>query len=786
MQKNSHNIQLIQSALFCLFMVMILVFISCNNTKYLPKGEKLYIGANVHVIPQPKTMKNKERKNLEHELVALTRPRPNTKLFGIWRDKLWFYNIAGKPKGKGLRNFIRTKLGEPPVLFSQVDTKHNEEILRNHLENKGYFMPEVFSKNVVDKKGKVTVEYTAKVDRPYKFKHIIFPEKDSSINKLIYATKDESFLHPGMQYDLERLKEERDRINTAMKEQGLFYFTADDIVFRADSTAGDHEVDIYVRIKRKTPYKATRVYTLNNFYVYSNHSLFQDSFKRKPDTVNVLGYYYIGNPKTYRPEVIVSSIFMQKGAVYNFEDYDVTLNRLMRLGIYKFVNIKFKDLDTSSQKGKLDTYIYLTPLPRKSLRVDLRMVSRSDNFAGPLINLSFKNRNVFRGAELLTFNLNGSIEAAITGAEKGRSYATVGGDVTLDIPRFITPLIKVNPPTRYVPNTELKLGFQKLSELGYYNLNTYNFSAGYRWHQNARVEHLYNPFVINYLKLGNTSSRFDSILKKNISLKRSFETQFVLGSYYSYTYNTQAEMDRKTDIFFNGVFDESGNIIGLAQSAFSHYRSSPDHPYRVLGEPYAQYVLVMGDIRHYINFKRSREKRFVSRLFAGVGIPYGNSATLPYIKEFFTGGNNSVRAYPSRLLGPGSYELPTDRARSFFVDQVGDIKLEGNLEYRFPIYSVFKGAIFTDAGNIWLLREDTARPGGKFNINTFYKEIAVGSGFGIRIDASYFVLRFDLAFPLRKAYPVNGNYWVLSAIKPGDPVWRKNNLVLNIGIGYPF
>jgi outer membrane protein insertion porin family len=145
-----------------------------------------------------------------------------------------------------------------------------------------------------------------------------------------------------------------------------------------------------------------------------------------------------------------------------------------------------------------------------------------------------------------------------------------------------------------------------------------------------------------------------------------------------------------------------------------------------------------------------------------------------------------VRAYPSRLLGPGSYELPTDRARSFFVDQVGDIKLEGNLEYRFPIYSVFKGAIFTDAGNIWLLREDTARPGGKFNINTFYKEIAVGSGFGIRIDASYFVLRFDLAFPLRKAYPVNGNYWVLSAIKPGDPVWRKNNLVLNIGIGYPF
>jgi outer membrane protein insertion porin family len=758
--------------------------ISCSNTRYLPKGEKLYIGADVTVIPDSGTMTRKQKKAMAHELSVLTRPRPNTKLFGLFREKLWFYNFAGTPKGKGLRYFIKTKIGEPPVYFSTVDTRHNEQIIKNHLENRGYFLPEVFSKIKLDKQSKVSVQYTVKIGKPYRLKHIYFPDKDSSINKLIYNTRNESLLHPGSQYNLDTLKAERDRINTAMKEQGLFYFNSDNLIFRADTTAGDHEVDIYIKIKRKTPVKATRIYTLNDIYVFSNHSIFQDSGKRKQDTIKVQGYYYIGNLSIYRPEVIVNTIFLEKNAVYNYEDYQITLNKLMRLGIYKFVNIKFRDLDSSGHTGKLNAFVYLTPLPRKSLRFELRMVSRSDNFAGPLVNLSFKNRNVFKGAETLSFNVNGSIETLIFGKDQGLTTYTFGGDATLDFPRFLIPFKKVIIANRFVPKTEFKAGFQRLSEVNYYDLNTYSLSGGYKWNQTERIEHLLNPIVINFLKLGSTSKRFDSILNKNRSLKRSFETQFVLGSYYSYTYNTQVTPGRKTDIFFNATFDESGNVFGFIQSKLNGHNPTPDNPNRILGEPYAQYVLGMFDFRHYFNF--TKDNRFVSRVFTGVGIPYGNSESLPYIKEFFTGGNNSVRAFPSRFLGPGSYEIPADRIRTFFVDQVGDIKLEGNLEYRFPISGVFKGAVFTDAGNIWLLNEDTARPGGRFNFNTFYKEIAVGTGFGLRIDASYFVLRFDLAFPLRRAYVTNGSNWVINAIKPGDPVWRRDNLVLNIGIGYPF
>jgi outer membrane protein insertion porin family len=387
---------------------------------------------------------------------------------------------------------------------------------------------------------------------------------------------------------------------------------------------------------------------------------------------------------------------------------------------------------------------------------------------------------------LLTFNVNGSIETIITGAGKGLTSTTIGTDAVLTIPRFIVPFFNINPPTKFVPKTEFRFGYQKLSEIRYYNLNTFSFSAGYHWNQTERKEHLFNPIVVNFLKLGNTSHTFDSILNRNISLKRSFATQFIIGSYYSYTYNTQVTPERKFDIFFNGTVDVAGNVLGLVQSVFKDYKETPSRPYTLFGEPYAQYVLGMVDLRHYLNITTNKQYRLASRIFTGVGVPYGNSGTLPYIKEFFTGGNNSVRAFPSRFLGPGSYQLPADRINSFFVDQIGDIKLEGNLEYRFPIAGPIKGAVFTDAGNIWLLNEDTARPGGKFNFNTFYKEIAVGTGFGIRVDASFFVLRFDIAFPLRRAYATNGDNWVIDAIRPLDPVWRNKNLVLNIGIGYPF
>ncbi len=760
---------------------------SCSESKYLPSGDKLYIGAHVVVQPDSGTMSMVQKRAMQDELLLLTRPKPNTRFLGFIRSKLWFYNIANTKKTKGLKHLIMTSLGEPPVLFSQVSPKNNEALLKNHLENSGYFHPEVYSKIHELKNRKVKMDYLVKVGRPYLIRKIIFPQKDTSINILVTNTKDETLIKPGMQYNLETLKKERERINAVMKENGLFYFKADDLIFKVDSTAGDHQVDIYVLVKRIIPKKATRVYNLNNIYIYANHVLFNDSTKLKHDTAIVQGYYYIGDLETYRPEIIVNSIYLEKDSMYAFSDYDITLNRLMRLGTYKFVNVIFKDIDsiTNRKRGKLDTYIYLTPLPQKSLRAEIKVVSESDNYAGPLFNLSLKNRNVFRGAESLTFNVNTSILARFTGLVNGQTTATFGGDVTLDIPRFITPFFIFNPPTRFVPKTEIKIGYQKITEINYYNLNTFNFTAGYKWNQSETTEHILNPIVINYMKLGQTSRAFDSLENVFVSLKRSFATQFVIGSYYSYTYNTQVLPNRKYDIYFKASADASGNLLGLVQSKIANHEATAESPNDILGVPYSQYILGTIELRHYFNFSiKNKETRLVSRIFAGAGLPYGNSSELPYIKEFFGGGNNSVRAFLPGFLGPGSYQLPVKH--SLFIDQTGDIKLEGNIEYRFPISGVFKGAVFTDAGNIWLVNNDTSRPGGQFHLNTFYKQIAVGSGVGLRVDASYFVLRFDIGIPLRKTYPTNGSYWIINKMEPGSSTWRANNLVLNIGIGYPF
>jgi outer membrane protein insertion porin family len=646
--KNIRRSFLVSLAAVCSFLL-----VSCSGSKYLPTGEQLYVGAEVHVLPDSGTMSISKQKTLQNELVLVTRPKPNIRFLGIARVKLWFYNTAYTKKEKGLKHLIQTSLGEPPVLFSRVSPKNNEDILKNHLENRGYFNPEVYSKIQELKDRKVIMQYFVKIDRPYTFRKIIFPTKDSSINKLVYNTKDESILRPGMQYNLDSMKKERVRINTAMKEQGLYYFTDEDIIFKVDTTAGDHQVDVYVQVKKRIPRQSTRVYTLNNIYVYANHALFQDSTISRTDTAIVDGYIYIGNLETYRPEIIVKSIYLEKDSAYTFSDYDITLNRLMRLGAYKYVNIKFKALDTLKKTGKLDTYIYLTPLPQKSLRAELKIVSESDDYAGPLINLSLKDRNVFRGAESLTFNVNTSILSQFTGFTHGATTVTFGGDVTFDIPRFITPFILLNPPTRFVPKTELKLGYQKLSEINYYNLNTFNFSAGYKWNQTEIVEHVFNPIVIDFLKLGETSRAFDSLEKVFTSLQRSFATQFVIGSYYSYTYNTQILPNRKYDYFFKGTADVSGNLLGLIQSNATNHYPTPENPNKIFGVPYSQYVLGTLEFRHYINIK-AKEERLVTRLFAGIGLPYGNSSSLPYIKEFFAGGNNSVRAFLPGFLGPGS------------------------------------------------------------------------------------------------------------------------------------
>jgi outer membrane protein insertion porin family len=502
------------------------------------------------------------------------------------------------------------------------------------------------------------------------------------------------------------------------------------------------------------------------------------------DTLRIDGCNYIDLDKKFDPDVIVRSIFFRKGAAYSRNKHDLTLNRLMNLGVFKFVNIRFVNAD-SAGIPRLEPHIYLTPLSLKNLRFELEGVSQSNNLAGPVLNSSYRNRNLFGGAELFTLSFEAGLEIPVGGGQSGGNSYEIGTRGELELPKFVTPFRLDNVSSLFVPKTHIVLGFNLLNRLLYYQLFSVDASFGYNWKESISKEHNFNPLSITFAHLTNTTQKFNDLLSANPLLQKSFEEQFIIGQNYSFTYNDQLEKDHMNHVYFKGSIDLSGNLLQLVQSLFIKHQATPNTPYNIFGTTYSEYYKFDIDWRYYYNTIDQRSS-IASRLIAGIGVPYGNSATLPYVKQFYIGGTNSVRAFSVWGLGPGSYRTPDSIAAKSFLEQAGDIKLEANTEYRFPIISIIKGALFVDAGNIWLLNEDPNRPGSKFSGKTFLDEIAVGTGFGVRLDLSFFILRFDLAFPLRIPYLPQGERWVINKINFGDPSWRKNNLAFNIAIGYPY
>lgn len=767
----------------------------CTAMKLVPDDRVLYTGSDIDLVPQGRI---KAKKQIKELLDANILPKPNTTILGM-RPGLWFFYKAGNPQKKGLRSFMKNKLGQAPVYMSDIDGEQIAQVLEAHLINNGFFRSEVTSQvRIKGKKGKVT--YTAHVHRPYRIRDITFPRMDTLFTN-IDSVKNDSYIKPGQRYSLERLQAEQVRIEAALENLGFFYFDDRHLIFEADSTVGERQVDLMLSLERGVPEKAKRIYRLGEIHVYPDYTLSPDTVTAQADTTLIDGYHYVDRHDNYRPQTITKVINFRPGNIYRDIDREFTLRHLMSLGSFKFVDIRFTESPRDSLL--LDTDIYLTPHLRKSIRGELQLVSKSNNFVGPGLSVRFTNRNFLRGSEQFTITANTSYEVQV-----GRNIPNplnsfeFGVESGLSIPRIISPLEIHYPSRRYLPTTELNLGFRLQQRIGFFHLNSFNLAAGYVWRENTLKTHELYPIDISFVSLGKTSKEFDDLLTRNPLLEGSFQDQFIPGSRYSYTLNTQMNQERQSQFkerrfershfYFNGNVDVAGNLINFLQRSFT---SAEGDSSKIFGTPYSQFVKADVDFRYYLNF--DEKNKLATRLIVGTGYAYGNSTTLPYIKQFSTGGSNSIRAFPARTVGPGTFDLsdfipPEDpeedpqRNTRMFIDQRGDIKLEGNVEYRFNIVGFLNGAVFLDAGNIWLMREDPDRPGGRFNKEDFLTELAVGTGAGLRFDFNFFVLRFDLAFPLRKPYLPENERWIFDKIDFGSRSWRSDNLILNIAIGYPF
>jgi outer membrane protein insertion porin family len=757
------------------FLVLVIISASsCSSTRSVPQGDALYTGASVSVVKD--TFTNEKNKTVKKQLEGLTRPRPNKKFLGM-PFKLWMYNLAGKkPGGRGIRGWLKNKVGEPPVLLSNVNLNHNVDVLRSFLENKGYFHAKVSGDTTVKGK-KGSAEYTVTTGDQYTIAEVHFPEDTSAVltNK-IRETRPNTLLKTNDPFDLDIIKAERSRIDDYLKENGFYFFNADYLLVKVDSTIGNKKINLYMTIKPTSPEEARKVYYINDVYIYTAFNLREttvaDTSKRNAEYYQ--GYWVVDRRKFYKPKLFRQAMPFQPGDIYSRTEQNATINRLINLDIFKFVKNRF-EVVPHADSSLLNAYYYLTRLPKKSLRLELRGSTKSNNLTGSNITLGWKNRNTFNAGEILTINANYGFEVQYSGTLRGFNTMRYGVEANLSFPRFLVPFFNFNTRGGYMPRTRASISYDILNRTKLFSMNSFSFNFGYNWKESARKEHELIPFTVTYVNPINVTEEYLTAAKGNTTLLRAVEKQFILGSTYTYTYNSLLGNTPQNGIYFNGMIDLSGNIAGLLTKA----NARKGDTMKIAGAPFSQYTKLDLDFRFY---RRVGKKMvWANRLITGVGIPYGNSTVLPYIKQFFAGGNNSVRAFRSRSLGPGSH---IDLNDSTFFDQSGDIRLELNSELRFPISGIMHGALFVDAGNVWLFNEDTSKPGGKFS-KDFLRELGVGAGVGLRFDFNFLVLRLDLAMPLRKPWEEHPR-WVLRDINFKNAAWRRENLVFNIAIGYPF
>ena len=760
------------------FTLFITVLFSCSSTKYIAEGEKLYTGGEVEL--KLDTAINPQRKlAFEENLGSLLMPKPNKKALGVpW--KLLFWNMGGGyDTSKNLvRKFLK-KQGEAPVLLSDVNREYNENLLRNRMENIGFFNATVSSDTII--KGKyASVLYTAVPRKIYRINSLSYSiDSTSHIGKDILSVKDESLLKVGSNYSLDVIISERERIDNVLKNKGYYYFNPDNILVEVDSTIGNHKVNMYTTIKPETTKQAKEPQRIGNIYVYPNYTLGSQGYTRR-NSRNMELYnkniHFIDPQNTFRKKVLANHIFFEKGELYNRYDHNQTINHLVNLNTFKFVKNNFENSPDSA--NTLDVYYYLTPLPKRSLRFEI-LAKTATVYNGSEANVTWSLRNAFKGAETVTLNVFGGYETQTGGkVNLNSAYYRYGAELGITWPRLLSPY-KWAPSKRFIPKTYLKVGYEFLNRRTAYVLNSSTLSYGYMWKENDQKQHDLTLAEIIYVQPRNISADYQAQMDTVPTLKRIVDPQFSFGPNYNYTFTNSMDQSLKHTFYFKGGINLSGNVLGLIQGA--SYKN--DETRTLFGTVYSQFVRVEGDFRHYM--KLGKNSQLASRLMIGTSYSYGNSYSLPYLKQYYSGGPNGLRAFRARAVGPGSSAPENIGANNFFADQTGDYKLELNTEYRSKLAGFVHWAAFVDAGNVWLQRPDSNKPGGQLS-KDFITELAVGGGAGLRFDFDFLIIRTDFAMPFRIPYLPKGDRWVFKDIDLKSSKWRRENLIFNLAIGYPF
>lgn len=708
---------------------------------------------------------------------------------------------------------VLMRVGEPIVVFDSTLAQRSADQMDQFLHSKGFFHAETDFTYDIDGK-KVSVTYLIEEKKPFVIDSLQLTVANDNIRRLIEESQDESYLDTLQRYDQENISQERSRIDNLLKNNGYYEFSPQYIEFNVDTALGNRRVAIETRIYRPATRGYHRQFKVDSVFFTTDATTAGDLTGRISRDYNGISYRFFEDQ--YSKRVLNSRVFIRPDSLYSRRNTMETQKQLANLDIFKFININY---DTTG--GKFNARIFTSPLKRFQTSNEVGF-TYSQGIPGPFFTSTWTNRNTFGGLEILQLNLRAGIEGVPSTTDPTRAFGSkqAGANLTLTFPQFIAPL---NPRTRtrlgeLNPKTRLLLGgaFTDRQEFRRTNLNT---SLTYNWQtERQRKDTRYNTL---YSFAPIDVSVIDSKIKSDNPIEnpdgaeflelleewerqgnpyiQSFQTSFV-SSIYGFavftTNNYGTYMDRSR--YIRPYIESGGTTQNFIDFPFTTEGTLAEGDELVLRS--FRFLRFSNDYREF--FPLGDHSAFAYRLNVGVGIPYGETETLPYEKFFFAGGSNSVRAFRPRRLGPGVYtperpELKPGQTenpiRTNRIEQPGEVLLEGSLEYRHNIFGFLNGAVFLDFGNIWRMRKSSAFPGGEFRVDEFYKQIALGSGYGLRMDFSFLIIRFDLGVKLFNPQNVtlgaDGNWdyrqgWMFDKMQ-GFP-FGEDQVILNIGIGYPF
>lgn len=760
--------------------ISISMLYGCRSTKYVSDGEQLLNKVQI------KTSSSKDIS--KSELKSYLRQDENHKILWTFRFYLGIYNLSGRNDDRKINQWLK-RMGEEPVIFDSTLVDRSVEQMTLYLNNQGYFLAEVEDTVKIRNPKKVKVVYKIKPGPRYTLNNVSYQIEDSVVKPFVLADTTRTALRRNRGFVLEAHNRERERITRRLQNQGFYNFSKEYIYFIADSTIGNHQINDTLVLMRPSDNVLGKDINGNHARYKINDVYFQvgedfnfesdvDEGSTKYDTLFYEGNHilYKGKPQ-FKPGVLTNSSYINSGDFYQVDMVDRTQNLLRGMRFFKYINVQFDELeDKKDRDGNhlLDCYINVVPSSFQSVAFAIEGTNSSGNL-GAAGNINYQHKNLFKGAELFTFNtrLSRQNQFINRGSIPERfNTLEIGGETSIVFPSFIIPFKIEKFRQKYNPKTTLGLSYnyQKRPD---YTRTIASARMGYTWKSGAYSSHSLFPLDFNLVNIPYVNDRFKEIIDKTF-LKHTYEDHLILNLNYTYLYNEQQTGRRYRPFwYFRYTAESGGNIISILNPLWE--KRVGDQHGSLFGIRYAQYIKTDFDLRHHKPLSRNTSVTY--RMFAGVGIPYGNLDVLPFEKRYFSGGANSVRAWPVRALGPGSYK----EIDAYFYNQTADIKLEMNAEYRFKLFWILEGAFFLDAGNIWNINSNASMDGGLFELNEFYKQLAVGTGVGLRLDFNYFIFRIDTGLKLHDPTLEEGERWI--------PLNRKfvwDDVAFNFAIGYPF